>query len=200
MDYEEEEREYEMRMMMGEEGYRGGFFHQGGPIDLEGKPVKRTKQSHPYSYDGHVVTRMRGNAERMECAYTDRMYGWDHDKMKRLTKKHMEGFRWGNCPGHQVEAFLREWGEDPGLELVAVMEWCNAASGYPTWSLHWIHSKKKLEERAEKARVDARARGCANYKCEKKFGADEEVVLAEGRGFPRYYCQGCQPAESQEPG
>jgi hypothetical protein len=200
MPYDEEEL-FELGIDLRDPRYGGGgHFAYGGLVDLEGKPVKRTKQSHPYNYDEHVVTRMRKNAKEMECAYTDRMFGWGRAKMERLTKKHMEGYRWDNCPGAQVEAFLREWGEDPGLELVAVVEWCNQATGYPTWSLHWVYSAKKRKEQLEKSRVDARARGCANWKCEKKFG-EEEAVLVEGRGFPRYYCQGCvPPPESQEPG
>jgi hypothetical protein len=173
-----------------------GFFG-GGPVDLEGRPVERTKSSHPYSYDGHVVTRMRRNAKEMECAYTDRMWEWDRDKMERLTRKHMEGYRWDNCPGHQVEEFLREHQEDPGLELVAVMEWCNHASGYPTWSLHWVYSRKKRDEMAEEARRDALRRGCSNWKCEKAdrpFEDEEDAVLDESRGWPRYHCRACAEA------
>lgn len=114
-----------------------------GPVDLEGRPVRRTKASHPYSYDGHVVTRVRRNAKRMECNYTDRLAGWDREKYQRLCRKHLDKVSWASAPPEKVEEFLREWEEDPGLELVAVMEWCNASSGYPTWSLHFKCSREK---------------------------------------------------------
>lgn len=177
----------------------GAWGPLGGPCDLEGRPVKRTKREHPYNYDGFVVTRKRPNAEAMECAYTDRMWGWDRPKMKRLCDKHMKGYRWDNCPSDIVEAFLSEWAEDPGLQLIAVMEWCNQATGYPTWSLHWVHSKKKLKEIAEKSRKEAYERGCYNFKCERKFQEGDEVVLDESRGYAKYYCKGCEPKKEEAP-
>lgn len=166
----------------------------GEPVDLEGRPVSRTKRSHPYSYDGHVVTRTRANAKEMECVYTDRLAGWDSGKFRRLCREHLEGYRWDNAPGRSVQAFLQDWEEDPGLELVAVMEWCNPSSSYATWSLHFVFSKKKQAQLLEKARKDSQARGC--WKCDGKFEEGDDVVLLE-KDYPRHYHRVCAPPEEQ---
>ena len=114
-------------------GMLAGHF---GPVDLDGKPVKRTKQSHPYSYDGFVLWR-DGSEDTGHAVYTDRLSQWDRDKFQRLCKKHMPDRRWDNAAPGDVQAFLSEYNDDPGLRLTAIMEWCNQATGYPTWSLHY---------------------------------------------------------------
>lgn len=112
-----------------------------GPVDLEGRPVQRTKQSHPYSYDGFVVMRCGPNSEINVCEYTDRLQQWDGAKYDRCRKEHMAGVRWDTAKPEQITAFLRDYHGDPSIRLIAVMEWCNQATGYPTWSLHY-HADK----------------------------------------------------------
>lgn len=110
-------------------------------VNLHGKPVKKTKMSHPYNYDEFVLHRLGPNKEIDGCVYVDRMYEWDREKTKQLWKKHLDT-RWDRATASQIEEFLREWNDDPGLKLIAVVEWCNQASGYPTWSLHFKSGKK----------------------------------------------------------
>lgn len=160
-----------------------------GGVDLEGRPIKHTKLSHPYSYDGHVITRMRKNAERMESAYTDRMFNWDRPFMERLTKKHLKNYRWDTAPGVCIEALLREWADDPGLQLIAVMEWCNHATGYPVWSLHWTYSDERLKEMDKEAKANAIKRGC--FSCDKRL--DSSASLDDSNGYWRAFCKDCAP-------
>jgi hypothetical protein len=100
--------------------------HFYGPVDLEGRPVAKTKTSNPYDYDGHVIWRGGRN---------------DSIKFSRCCKAHMDGIRWDNAPPERVQAFLRDYHGDPGLRLIAIMEWCNPSSGYPVWSLHYKASE-----------------------------------------------------------
>ena len=106
-------------------------------IDENGNPVKRTPDTHPYNYDGFVNWRVKG--EYNSCVYTDRLLMWDWDKHNRLCRKHFgnEGQYWNDRDPKLIEAFMRDWTENPDLKLVMVMQHCNQATGYPAWSLHF---------------------------------------------------------------
>lgn len=112
-----------------------------GPVDEHGNPVRRTKQSHPYSYDGFVLWKSDEYSPRSPAGtiYSDRLYEWDYEKAIALGEKHKVK-RWDNTPAKQIEAFLRDWNDDPGLRLVLVMEYCNQASGYPCWRFDFVSS------------------------------------------------------------
>ena len=109
----------------------------GRPVDHDGKPVKRTKTSYPYAYTEFVLHRMGRNEDVDRWVYTDRMAEWDHKKYCRLYKEHMENRRFDNARPNAIQAFLRAYNDDPKLQLIIVMEWCNQTTGYPTWSLHY---------------------------------------------------------------
>lgn len=115
----------------------------GGPVDLEGRPVKKTKISNPYNYDGFVLHRLGPNGDIDGCSYTDRIFQWDRDKAQRCAEEHMDDRRWDMVRPEQIQAFLRAFFDDPEIRLIAVMEWCNQATGYPTWSLHYKSGKKE---------------------------------------------------------
>ena len=94
----------------------------------------RTKYSHPYSYDPIVLfnTGAKGDAS----AYSDRMVGWDYDKFYACLGKINNGqgelgFRWGDR--NLVTALMRDYNDDPVLEVTRVVEMCNASTGYPVW-------------------------------------------------------------------
>jgi len=106
------------------------------PCDIDGKPVKRTKASHPYAYDLHVIWRGRA-AKETGADYSDRLHQWDPEKFDRCAKEHMPGKRFNNATGGQVEAFLRAYHGDPGLHLIAIQEGCNPSNGYPYWTFHY---------------------------------------------------------------
>ena len=94
----------------------------------------RTKYSHPYSYDPIVLidTGVKGDAS----AYSDRMVGWNYDKFYACLGKINNGkgemaFRWGDRK--LVTALMRDYNDDPALEVTRVVEMCNASTGYPVW-------------------------------------------------------------------
>lgn len=104
-------------------------------VDEHDKPVQRTKHSHPYSYDGFMLWRGGKNEEANGTIYSDRLLQWDHDRHNDLCKKHFgdEGQYWNDRDPKKIEAFLRDWCDNQELKLIFIMEYCNAASGYPCW-------------------------------------------------------------------
>jgi len=114
-----------------------------GITDEFGKPVTKTKQSHPYSYDGYVQWRCGENEEANATIYSDRLLQWDFDKHDELCLKHFgdKGQYWNKRDPKKIEAFLQDWVEDPDLKLIFVMEYCNASNGYPYWRFEYHTSK-----------------------------------------------------------
>jgi len=114
-------------------------------MDKYGNLVKKTKQSHPYSYDAFVVWQDRSGSMKQVCEnatgslYTDRLLQWDWDKHNRLCEKHFgnQGQYWDNRDPEKIEAFLRDWTGHEELKLIQVRQYCNQSSGYPTWLLVW---------------------------------------------------------------
>lgn len=94
--------------------------------DEHGNPVARTKHTHPYSYDGFVIWKSNDYHPRLPAGtiYSDRLLEWDYEKTQRLGERHQIQ-RWDNTPPERIQAFLRDWNEDPNLRLVLVMEYCN---------------------------------------------------------------------------
>ena len=101
--------------------------------DWNGKPVKRTPDKYRYSYDAYVVSKKAD--EYQYAVYSDRLLQWDWDKHNRLCKKHFgnEGQYWDNRSEEKIEAFLRDYYENPELQLVGIMTGCNVSNGYPYW-------------------------------------------------------------------
>jgi len=112
-------------------------------MDRYGNLIKRTKAEYPYSYDPFVVWQDRSGAMEKVCedatgsVYTDRLLQWDWDKHNDLCLKHFgdKGQYWDNRDPKKIEAFLRDWTNDPKLHLIQVREYCNVSNGYPTWLL-----------------------------------------------------------------
>lgn len=117
---------------------RYGYRHS-GPCDEHGNPVRRTKHTHPYNYDGFVLWKSRDYKPTMPAGtiYSDRLYEWDYEKAQRLAEQH-EIKRWDNTRTEKIEAFLRDWNDNPNLRLVLVMEYCNQSSGYPVWRFDYL--------------------------------------------------------------
>jgi hypothetical protein len=118
-----------------------GRYSSSSPVDLDGTQVRRTKMSDPYAYDCHVIWRGGPNSEIKDAVYHDRMQQWDWEKYERCRKKHLDGKRWDNADPKQVEAFLREYNDDPSLRLIVIQEGCNISNGYPYWVFHYRTDK-----------------------------------------------------------
>jgi len=114
-----------------------------GDEDLFRREPPWTKAKHPYSYCPFTIWGVPSPSP--ECngsEYDDRLSQWDHDKYERLKKQHYHDAETGNylapfssnaCKGDRIEAFLRDWYDDPALKLLRVIEYCQPYSGYPTW-------------------------------------------------------------------
>lgn len=104
-----------------------------------------TKQTHPYCYDPFTIWgEARAHEECNGTDYTDRLDQWDRSKYERLAAKHYRGqrpFDSHHCKGHLIEAFLRDWHNDPQLRLLRVVEYCHPGTGFPTWQLDYVGSK-----------------------------------------------------------
>jgi hypothetical protein len=126
-------------------GMRFDWGMAGCPIDEHGNAVARTKTSHPYTYDGFVLHRMGENKEAESTIYSDRLMQWDFKKHDELLMKHFgdQGQYWNRRDVKGIEAFLRDWCEDPELKLILVMEYCNQSSGYPCWRFDFAYGPAK---------------------------------------------------------
>jgi hypothetical protein len=104
-------------------------------VDIDGKPVERSRGEFPYSYDGYVTYRNGSNDDIDSDVYTDRIWQWDYDKAQSIWKKHTEGMRISqhdlSSPNSKVwEAFLRDYFDLPNLKIIVMMDCCNWSSGY----------------------------------------------------------------------
>jgi hypothetical protein len=111
-----------------------------------------TKESHPYNYDPFTIWgRPQPDKRCNGTVYTDRLDQWDSGKYAQLARKHYRSssndferpFDSHNCKGHLIEAFLRDWFDDPALQLLRVVEYCSPATGYQTWRLDYASKKEK---------------------------------------------------------
>lgn len=111
------------------------------PVD----PNARTKQSHPYSYDP-ITQFLDSSVKPNGTIYTDRLLQWDFKKHDLLCEKHFgnRGQCWEGRAPKKIEAFLRDWCENDGLQLAAVIEYCNVATGYPTWRLDYFQPQNDV--------------------------------------------------------
>lgn len=105
--------------------------------DCNGNPALRSKLEYPYTYDPFILHRFGENDEANGTAYTDRLWQQDHKKYDRLCMKHFgdRGQYWDQRDPKKMEAFLKDWMDDPNLKLIFVEEHCNHSTGYPVWRL-----------------------------------------------------------------
>lgn len=133
-----------MNTFISNQGYEVFFC---AAVDENDKPVERTKADWPYSYSGFVQERVHPNEKANNTVYSDRLRQWDHEKCRRLQRKHFgkETDYWNNVPASKIQDFLREYWDSPELEVVLVMEYCNVSSGYPLWRVDYYTPPKDGE-------------------------------------------------------
>lgn len=99
--------------------------------DENGVPIKKTSQSHPYSYDAHVIDGKFNNEVEKGyingCVYDDRLLQSDYKKYETLKSKYLNK----GINVTTVQKFLREWYNDVSIVVVNVMKGCNVSNGYP---------------------------------------------------------------------
>lgn len=111
------------------------FTHMFSPVDEHNKPVKRTKDKYPYSYDGFIIHRSLPNEETTHTLYSDRLHTNYYKNWSSLSNKHFGSngdYFWDRKP-ENIQAFLCELLNKPDLKLVLIMEYCNLSNGYPVW-------------------------------------------------------------------
>lgn len=121
------------------------------PMGPDGRPVTRTKETHPYNYDEFVV--WESGVPIKNGVYSDRLYQWNPNKHDRLCEKHFgnRGQYWSNRSREKIEAFLKDYFECfVDLKLVRICEGCNQASGYPVWRFEYTYSHQ-IEVPAEES-------------------------------------------------
>ena len=113
-----------------EQKWSGSF----GEVDHLGKPVERSKFTHPYSYSPHIIMGEPGS-DHDQTDYSDRLMQWDWDKFNGLSMKHFgnEGQVFYDRPMDKIEAFLQDYHNDPKLKLVMVSQGANMGNGFPYW-------------------------------------------------------------------
>jgi len=89
-----------------------------GLVDRNGVPQKRTKSSHPYSYDPFLTGRWEPNFKCNATDWSDRLHQWDHKKHRRLADKH---FKEPGC----------------GFRNPIIEEHCNQSNGFPCWMINY---------------------------------------------------------------
>lgn len=102
-------------------------------VDEDGNPIARTPLTHPYSYDAYVIWGKKD--KKANAVYSDRLYEWDYKKYDRLCEKHWgnQAQYWDERDADKVQAFLRDYNDNPKLILTMIMKCCNVSSGYPIW-------------------------------------------------------------------
>lgn len=113
--------------------HNGYYRTYGGYRDWAGNYIKKTPDTHGYSYDPYVV--YKNKQEYEHSVYSDRLFQWDSQKHDSLCKKHFgnQSSYWNNRSNDKIEAFLRDYFDKPNIKLVGVMQGCNVSSGYPYW-------------------------------------------------------------------
>jgi hypothetical protein len=121
-----------------------GEYVPGGPERVGEHLGPRSKQQYPYSYDPLLVYRRYAKLPaETHAVYSDRLRQWDFDKFRALSRTHFgnEGDSFHSRKPAKIEAFLREWFEQPELQLVRVEEHCNVSNGFPVW-VFWYRNKE----------------------------------------------------------
>jgi hypothetical protein len=104
-------------------------------IGFDGKPITRTKEKYPYSYEPYFIWKKdnfkNGNNQTV---YSDRLFQWDSKKFNECSEKVWKnsGQYFDNRNPSDIEKFLSlYYGED--IELTGIMQCCNLSNGYPIW-------------------------------------------------------------------
>jgi hypothetical protein len=138
-----------------------GFFMFGG-VGRDRKPVQRTRQSHPYSFDDYLSFENTDQPLANESLYTDRMSQHEPEKYEVLTRKHFNSTSnfWEGRSPDKIEAFLRDYCDEPNLQLVRVWTCCDQSSGADHWQFEFLSETRPLPNGyvAPIAKVKSKAR------------------------------------------
>lgn len=126
---------YHRSIVYTQDGYKV-LSHEYSYVDLQGNPVERTPETHPYSYDAYVTYKSEEFQTTDHWVYHDRMMQWDWGKYHAAAET-----VWPvkTCPHYfdgknakDIEKFLSIY-FDKKVKLTAIMKGCNVSNGYPYW-------------------------------------------------------------------
>ena len=106
-------------------------------VDLDGNAIEKTPFSHPYNYDEYVLWKSENYTKEKPYSgvYSDRLFQWNHDKYNDCCQKVFKnkGQDFSKRESYEIEEFLRLYLNEKDLKLIAVLQGCNIATGYPYW-------------------------------------------------------------------
>lgn len=103
-------------------------------FNLDGKEIKRTPISHPYSYEPFVQWIGDYHKEKSHSVYSDRMFQWDSEKYNNYCEEIFgnHGQYFDNRDPNKINQFLNKYfGKE--IKLTAILQCCNVSSGFPYW-------------------------------------------------------------------
>lgn len=113
-------------------------------LDLDGVVIKRPKIEYPYSYssfcifniDKEKLNQINEQNQKIITVHTDRIISANPEKYNKISMI-VFGDKSQNfdtrCP-NKIELFLQTLYSDTTIQLIKIIESCNASSGYPSWS------------------------------------------------------------------
>lgn len=115
-------------------------------LGLDGKPIKKTPRSHPYSYDEFVIYKSKDFKPTDCMVYHDRMLQWNRQKFGDAVRE-----VWPKTPGSQmfsgrtpedINKFLNLYfGKE--VKLTAVLQGCNVGNGFPYWIFAYTEEEEE---------------------------------------------------------
>ena len=126
--------------------YEGNVYYGNnhGRIDMDGRPVERTKEKFPYSYDAYVTWKGDYSKYKGDCVYSDRLLHWDWDKYNECVMEVWgnKGQIFYNRTPKDIEKFLSLY-YDKEVKLTMIMEGCNTSNGFPYWIFMFEDKEEK---------------------------------------------------------
>ena len=101
-------------------------------IGLDGKPIKRTPEEYPYSYDAFFEYKAPDYQESDRMVYHDRMKQWDRQGFGDASHQiWLEGGQefFGKGP-RDIQKFLCLYFKKE-VHLTGILRGCNVSNGYP---------------------------------------------------------------------
>lgn len=120
----------------------GIWYHETPTYSWDGEsPHYRTKSRYPYNYDPFFVVGSHRTIKDSSADYTDRYVSWDIDKFQAAYDAIGRKVNWSHMILDDVDKFVKAY-YGPEYKATGLVEWCNASSGYPHWSIHFKKAKK----------------------------------------------------------
>jgi hypothetical protein len=126
--------------------------------DIHGKPVHRTPEEYPYSYDHIAVFKTTAFKDTTDTVYSDRMWQWSPEKFEAC---HVRAFDKGgqffdSRKPEKVEKFLQYY-FGINLDLTGIEEGCNFGNGNPYWVFYFKRNEEFRDNHLELTDEDRKA-------------------------------------------